>query len=386
MSGYIQQVLIAAVSGAMCVCWTACGGGSTPHSCQGATCVPSATQFLYVTTQDNVSGFKVGTSGAPTSSQNQSGPNQSIGIVADPSAKFLYLSDFENGGVQAFTINASTGLLTPVAGSPFPASLAPDPGGIAMDPNAKFLYTTLMNSGGVAGFTINPSSGALTAIAGSPFPTGNTPSQVIVDSSGKFLFVSNFNDSVGAISAYSIDPTTGALTSVPGSPFPTQAGSPGPWGLAISGGGKYLCVAMLGTVNANNAISVFSIDPATGTLNQVVGSPFPAGQGPLALATDPAGKYLFATNLFADSVSAFAVDGNSGALTAVAGSPFPTHNVPVSVAVAPDGKYVYVANSASGDLSVYSLNASTGSLSPLAGSPFSTGQTELGALTVVKTK
>src|SRR6266852_1736936 len=385
MSGYVKQVLIAVVSATMCV-WTACGGGSTPDPCQGATCVPSATEFLYVTALDNGSGFKLGTSGAPTSFQNQSGPNQSIGIVADSSAKFLYLSDFENGGIQAFTINASSGLLTPVAGSPFPASSAPDPAGIAVDANTKFLYATLLNSGGVAGFTINPSSGALTPIAGSPFPTGNTPSQVIVDSSGKFLFVSNFNDSMGTISAYMIDPTTGALTPVPGSPFPTQAGSPGPWGLAIAGGGKYLCVAMVGTVNANNAISVFSVDPTTGVLNQIVGSPFPAGQGPLALASDATGKFLFATNLFGDSLSAFAVDGSSGALTAMAGSPFPTHNVPVAVAVAPDGKSVYVANSASGDLSVYSLNATTGSLSPLSGSPFSTGQQELGGLAIAKTK
>ena len=386
MSGYLKQVLITAIAAALCIGWTACGGGGTPPQCQGATCVPSATEFLYVTAQDAVSGFKLGASGAPTSVQKQSGPNQSIGIVADRSAKFLYVSDFENAGIQAYAISASTGLLAPVAGSPFPAGSAPDTGGIVVDPSTKFLYATLMNSGKVAGYTINPTSGALTAIAGSPFPAGNTPSQAIVDPSGKFLFVNNFNDSMGTINAYGIDPTTGVLTPVPGSPFPTQAGFPGPWGLAITGGGKFLCVAMVGTVNANNAISVFSIDPATGVLGQIVGSPFPAGQGPLALATDAAGKFLFATNLFDDSVSAFAVDGSSGELTQVAGSPFPTHNVPVSVAVAPDGKYVYVSNSASGDVSVYSLNSTTGSLSPLAGSPFSTGQTELGALTVVKTK
>lgn len=386
MSGHLKQVLIAAISAALCIGWTACGGGSHPHPCQGATCVPSATQFLYVTALDDVSGFSLGTSGAPTSVQNQSGPNQSIGVVADRSGKFLYVSDFENAGIQAFSINASTGLLAPVAGSPFPAGSAPDTGGIAVDPGNKFLYATLTNSGGVAGYTINPTTGALTAIAGSPFPAGNDPSQAIVDSSGKFLFVSNHNDSLGTISAYGIDPTTGALTPVAGSPFQTQAGFPGPWGLAITAGGKFLCVAMVGTANANNLISVFSIDPATGALNQVAGSPFPAGRGPLALATDPTAKLLFATNLFDDTLSAFAVDSNSGALTAVAGSPFPTHNVPVAVAVALDGKSVYVANSASGDLSVYSLNATTGSLSPVAGSPFSTGQTELGGLAIAKTK
>ena len=240
MSGYLKQVVMAAISAAMCLCWIGCGGGSPPHPCQGATCVPSATEFLYLTALDDISGFTIGTSGAPTSFQNQSGPNQSIGIVADPSAKFLYISDFENAGVDAFTINASGGVLTPVAGSPFSAGSPPGAGGIAVDPTTKFLYVTLMNSGEVAGFSINAATGALTPIPGSPFPAGNTPLQAIVDSSGKFLYVSNVNDSQGGISAYNIDPATGALTPIPGSPFPTQTGFPGPAGLAIGGGGKFL--------------------------------------------------------------------------------------------------------------------------------------------------
>ena len=144
-----------------------------------------------------------------------------------------------------------------------------------------------------------------------------------MDRSGKFLFVNNFNDSMGTISAYSINPTSGALSLNSRLSISHAGRLSGTLGLAITGGGKFLCVAMLGTANANNVISVFSIDPATGALNQVVGSPFPAGQGPFALATDSAGKFLFATNLFEDSLSAFAVDSNSGALTVVAGSPFP---------------------------------------------------------------
>src|SRR5690348_17078344 len=134
MSGYLKQVLITAIAAALCIGWTACGGGGTPPPCQGATCVPSATEFLYVTAPDAVSGFKLGASGAPTSVQNQSGPNQSIGIVADRAGKFLYVSDFENAGIQAYAISASTGLLAPVAESPFPAGSAPDTAGIAVDP------------------------------------------------------------------------------------------------------------------------------------------------------------------------------------------------------------------------------------------------------------
>jgi 6-phosphogluconolactonase len=377
------KVVIAAVSAAMCICWTGCGGGPQ-HPCQGATCVPSAGKFLYVTASDDVSGFRVGANGTPTGSQNQSGPNQSIGVAADPSGKFLYVSDFENATIVAFSINQSSGLLTAI-GAPVSAGSPPDAGGLAMDPAGKFLYVTLMNSSAVAGFSIDPVTGALSAIPGASVPAGNTPVQAIVDSSGKFLYVSNLNDSLGGISGYSIDATTGDLTPIPGSPFPTQAGFPGPAAFAIGGGGKFLYVGMVGTANANNTISGFSIDPTTGVLSQLVGSPFPAGQGPIRVAADSAGKFLFSANLFDDTVSAFTIDATSGALGQVAGSPYPTNSAPVAVVVDPDGKYVYVANTGSGDLSVFSLNSTSGALSALAGSPFSTGQQEPGGLAFVKT-
>src|SRR2546423_6090611 len=83
----------------MVIWWVGCGGGITPHPCQATTCVQSATTFLYLTALDDISGFNLATSGVPTLFQDQSGPNQSIGIIADPSAKFLYVSDFENSAV-----------------------------------------------------------------------------------------------------------------------------------------------------------------------------------------------------------------------------------------------------------------------------------------------
>jgi hypothetical protein len=43
-------------------------------------------------------------------------------IAVDPSGNFAYAAD-SNGGIDVFSINASTGALTAVAGSPFPAGL-----------------------------------------------------------------------------------------------------------------------------------------------------------------------------------------------------------------------------------------------------------------------
>src|SRR5438067_10758551 len=102
MPNYFKQVAVAVLAVAICISGIACGGDSNPHPCQGATCAPSASEFLYATALDDISGFSIATGGSPTSLQNQAGPNQSIGIVVGPSAKFLYVSDFENAGVEAF--------------------------------------------------------------------------------------------------------------------------------------------------------------------------------------------------------------------------------------------------------------------------------------------
>jgi len=88
-----------------------------------------------------------------------------------------------------------------------------------------------VGSSAVAGFSVSAGSGTLTALASSPFAAGNTPSQAVVDPFGTFLYVSNYNDSMGGISAYTINPFTGDLVAVTGSPFPTEA-NPGPNGLA----------------------------------------------------------------------------------------------------------------------------------------------------------
>jgi 6-phosphogluconolactonase (cycloisomerase 2 family) len=384
MRSAFKQVALTLITAAISACWMACGEGNPPHPCQGATCVPSAATFLYLTALDDVSGFAIAPSGTPTSLQSQAGPNQSIGVVADPGAKFLFVSDFENASVHVLSIGHS-GALAPVARSPFPAGTPPDAGGIALDSAAKFLYVTLPNSGKVAGFSINASTGALTPIAGLPIPAGSNPGQAIVAPSGRFLYVSNLNDAQGSISAYSIDPGSGALTEISGSPFPTQANFPGPAGLAIGGSGKFLSIAMVGTANANHVVSGLSIDPTTGVLTQMATSPFPAGLGPIRLASDTAGKFLFVANSHDDTLSAFIIDAASGALTAV-GLPYATGSAPVDVVVDPQGKFVFVANSGSSDLSAFSLDSSTGALTPLSGSPFASGQQEPGGLAIVRTQ
>jgi 6-phosphogluconolactonase (cycloisomerase 2 family) len=230
-----------------------------------------------------------------------------------------------------------------------------------------------MNSSQVAGFTIAPGTGVLTAIPGSPFPAGDTPIQAIVDPTGKFLYVSNLNDALGGISAYTINSTTGALSAITGSPFPTQSNSPGPNRMAIGGGGTFLYVGMSGTVNANNSVSAFAIDPNSGALTQITGSPFPAGNDPQGIATDPSGKFLYTANIQDSTLSGFTIDGSSGTLTKISGFPYATAAAPAALAIDPGGQFLYVGENSTTGIEAFTINGTSGVISPIAGSPFAPG-------------
>ena len=46
--------------------------------------------------------------------------NLTASMASDPTGKYLYITEAE--GIQAFTVDLTTGALTPIAGSPFPDS------------------------------------------------------------------------------------------------------------------------------------------------------------------------------------------------------------------------------------------------------------------------
>ncbi len=83
---------------------------------------------------------------------------------------------FPAGNVSAYRIDGTTGALTPVAGSPFPAGI--NPLAVTVDPRGQFAYVANLSSYDVSAYTIDGTTGALTPVAGSPFAAGSRPVSV----------------------------------------------------------------------------------------------------------------------------------------------------------------------------------------------------------------
>ena len=76
----------------------------------------------------------------------------------------------------------------------------------------------------------------------------------------------------------------------------------------------------------DSTVHAYQVDPSTGVLTLVTGSPFAVGGGPRPLTVDPSGRFLYVARTGAAGVSAFAIDQTTGALVLpeIGGAPVPT--------------------------------------------------------------
>src|SRR5882762_7780340 len=198
-----------------------------------------ATAFVYTNdnndnTPNTVSAFSVGPGGTLITVLGSpfmtGGTGRGLGfgsrrITATVTRNFLYVSNEGSNDIGAFSIDPTTGFLTPVSSMPFPTLGSGGSGiSLAATPNGKFLYAGNFDSKNISAFRIG-SDGRLTPVTSFPFPfnIGDSPVGMKVSPDGKFLGVAlPAKDSVAMFKISS----TGALGSVTGSPF--SAGGSGP--------------------------------------------------------------------------------------------------------------------------------------------------------------
>ena len=215
-------------------------------------------------------------------------------------------------------------------------------------------------------------NGSLTAIAGSPFATGGNGAGAGAFASNRITtaVVKNFlyagNSGSNTVGGFSIDPVTGVLTSLPGSPFATGgvAGAVNGMSLTTTPDDKFLIVAN----GASMTITVFSI-AANGTLSPIAGSPFASGSSqPLVCARVTSdGKFLAVSSV--TGIAMFNI-ATTGALTPVAGSPTPDAGASgIDFNCAGTQLFVALNGGAMSLVDVFNIGPS-GTLTRIAGSPF----------------
>ena len=288
--------------------------------------------------------------------------------------RFAYVANNSAGTVSAYTIDASSGVLTSV-GAPVAAGFQPY--SVTVDPFGKFAYVANNYSNDISAYTIT-STGVLTPISctgtcsatiPANFAAGSFPTSVTVDPTGKFAYVAN--NGSDDVSAYTIT-STGALTQIPcggvagcnGNNFLAGTGS---YSVTVDPSGQFAYVANF----VDNTVSQYTI-AADGSLTAMSTATVAAGNGPGSVTVDPSGQFAYVANYFSDDVSAYKID-STGALTPISctgtcSATIPANFVaggsPNAVTVDPSGKFAYVANWSSGDISAYKIE-STGALTPI---------------------
>jgi hypothetical protein len=196
---------------------------------------------------------------------------EAVALVSDGAGKYLYAAG-ANGGVSVLAIDATTGALTEIAGSPFGSGSTVN--GLAMDPQKRFLFVSGTN--GIAGYAINGTTGGLTPLAGSPFFPGVQTDGVSFDGSGRFLYA--LQTSTSSLWGLAVDGTSGNLTLLPGDPYLCGTGNLPCFGVAGDASGKYVYAGWEYSVQA------YQIDGATGALTWING----AAPGASSIALVPA--------------------------------------------------------------------------------------------------
>ena len=338
------------------------------------------------------SGFGSGSSGGGGSGGGGGGG----GNNATPAA-FVYAVDQiggangndTNGTIDGYDLSTSATSFSALNGYSAPTIPASEAGEAMVVVNKKFVYAVFEIAGDIYGWSINSSTGALTPLSGFPLkvtlnlPVGVTGQyQMTTDPGGNFLFIS----STGAndIFVYAINGSSGALTAAPGSPFASSSIEPG--NIATDGLGRFLYVCVQTThegTQGTPGLAGFSIG-SNGALTPFPGGLF--GQEMWELQADASGRYMIGTTgnsvVFSgsddDHLYVFSINQTTGVLTPVATSPVATTYSPYTIAMQPpssNGEFVYTFGYSSANtfnpIEGFQLDPNTGALTKVTGSPFS---------------
>jgi 6-phosphogluconolactonase len=99
-------------------------------------------------------------------------------LAVDPQGRYLYAANVTSGDqVASFSITPASGALTPLSA----AQAGALPISLAVDASGQFVYAANYNSNDISAYTVDAATGALAPVAGSPFAAGTQPHSIVID-------------------------------------------------------------------------------------------------------------------------------------------------------------------------------------------------------------
>lgn len=286
-------------------------------------------------------------------------------VTADPFGRYAFVAhyfrdqgDFADKGVTAYSINASTGLLTEIN------TLASgiQPYDITIDPSGRFVYTanSFVSENNIGHYAVDGDTGALSFV--SFVPAGTSTISIQFDPTGQFAFATNSNSN--EISVYRMDPVSGELLPIDSDPTTVgiQHFATGlrPYDSWVDPTGSYLYVVYIG------GLQTFSINRRTGELTEIDSDQ--ADPWPYGVSGGHYGQYVYVAN-WRGNVSAYTVqaDGLLNIIDSSDASPgiqhFAYNSVaPTDIMVDPSNRFAYVASWGNNMVASYRVNPVNGFL------------------------
>ena len=303
-----------------------------------------------------------------------------IGATSMSMAKtFVYVSNAQDGNIDTYNMDMSTGALTPVGKTEAAKMVMP----MTLSPNKKYLYAVIRSQPmRVLTYAIDPASGALTQKASAPLPDSMPYDST--DQTGRFLFTASYGGDKLAVSPIG---ENGLVEAEAIQVIPTGRNA---HSIMPDRTNKFVYAATLGA----NQVLQFTFDSKTGKLraNEPPAVSPEAGHGPRHLAFSPDNRFLYVLNELSGHVTQYMIDPSKGTLTPVDsissvpaeaglawGSPqgsvgaatalasaAPKDDKPkvwaADIQITPDGKFLYTTERTTNKIALFTVAPGTGKL------------------------
>jgi 6-phosphogluconolactonase len=295
-------------------------------------------------------------------------------LAVHPSGSFLYsvnevntLDGKTGGGVSAFAVDRSTGLLKPLNQQ---SSEGAGPAHLVVDQDGRNVLVANYGGGSVVVLPLEK-NGRLKSATAFVQHTGSSVNpqrqkgphahSINLDPANRFAYVADLG--LDKILIYRFDQAKGLLTLNDPSSASVKPGA-GPRHLAIHPTGKFVYVIN----EIDCTITAFSNDSAKGELREIhtlttlpPKQAMQTGYSGAEVQVHPSGKFLYASNRGHDSIAVFAIDQNTGRLTYAENEPT-QGSTPRGFGIDPDGRYLLAGNQRSDSVVVFRIDPKNGKL------------------------